>query len=170
MSGDLEMQGLNLSVFTNNVDTKSGGLTLSSESDKYLSLQLDYTISHKPVMTDIIIGRTGDLISCSNDRLTDVQDPIDDQDAVTKKFLDNAINILQNEVIELEEELEAIAPSLARGTYYYDETIITPGTSPSEAYFYIVDENNQVTNDYEKQEVLYYTTQIIEGLTRTWEK
>ena len=82
--------------------------------------------------------------------------------------MDDAVNILQNEVIELEEELEAIAPSLARGTYYYDKAVVLPNENPAIAHFYLIDDQNRVTDQYlDAAKVVLHNTNI-EGFTQTW--
>ena len=40
--------------------------------------------------------------------------------AVSKQLLDDNVEVLQNEIIELEEEIEALAPSLERGTWRFN--------------------------------------------------
>ena len=54
---------------------------------------------------------------------------IEDEDLITKKYVDDTKEFLQNEIIELEEEIDAIAPSLERGKWTFTAvgTVGQPG-------------------------------------------
>ena len=54
---------------------------------------------------------------------------VEDNEAVTKKYIDDKALYLQNEIIELEEEIDAIAPSVERGRWSFTAvgTVAQPG-------------------------------------------
>ena len=175
MSGDLIMEDPSLTVYTNRVSTHShSALNLSVDDDPFILLYAgdtlipDSIIGYKPLYIDTIRGRSFEYVSLSDNRIVDLKDPEDDQDAVTKKYVDDAVNILQNEVIELEEELEAIAPSLARGTYFYEKAVVLPTENPAIAHFYLIDDQNQVTDQYEEAAKVVIHNTNRENFTQTW--
>ena len=54
------------------------------------------------------------------DRVILKTEGVEDDEAVTKKYIDDATRYLQNEIIELEEEIDAIVPSVERGTWMFN--------------------------------------------------
>jgi hypothetical protein len=58
--------------------------------------------------------------------------------AVHKEYVSERFNYLQNEVLELEEEVDAIAPSVERGVYEYDENLTGPDDSPAPGKFFLL--------------------------------
>ena len=145
MTGDLIMSGTSVGLITNRIDTNNNaGIRLSIEGDQHLHLISGFVRSYKPLQTDIILGRSGNVISCSNDRLSDVQDPVEDQDAVTKKYLQDRILELQEEIIELEEEINALFPTVIRGTWMYEEF----NNIPPKGHYALLDNNDAKTNDF----------------------
>ena len=71
--------------------------------------------------------------------------------AVNKQYVDDRDELLRQDIIELEEEIDAIAPSLEYGTWKYQEpnsgNVIRP---PEPGTFYLVDEFGVVTDQYEE--------------------
>ena len=69
---------------------------------------------------------------------------------VNRKTLDEQTNILQNEVLELEEEISAIARSIDRGSWEWALTVSNYLDPLPAGKFYMVDGNNglAVTTDY----------------------
>ena len=61
-----------------------------------------------------------DLLNIGSEEIAYLGRSIEDEDLITKKYVDDAKDFLQNEIIELEEEIEAIAPSTERGTWAYN--------------------------------------------------
>ena len=52
-------------------------------------------------------------------RINKVADPQDIYDAVNKKYIDDKASFLQGEIVDLEEEIEAIIPSVERGAWKF---------------------------------------------------
>ena len=70
-----------------------------------------------------------DLLNISDREIAYLGQSIEDEDLITKKYVDDAKDFLQNEIIELEEEIEAIAPSVERGKWTFTAvgTVANPG-------------------------------------------
>jgi hypothetical protein len=58
-----------------------------------------------------------ELLSISGQEIAYLGRSIEDEDLVSKKYVDDADSILKNDIIELEEEIDAIAPSVERGQF-----------------------------------------------------
>ena len=56
---------------------------------------------------------------------------------VNKEYVNDEDNKLLNLIIELEEEIDAIAPSVERGTWKYNGTQSTSDANPGPGYFYL---------------------------------
>ena len=65
----------------------------------------------------IVKTNAQDLLSISDQEIAYLGRSIEDEDLVSKKYVDDADSILKNEIIELEEEIDAIAPSVERGQF-----------------------------------------------------
>ena len=70
-----------------------------------------------------------DILNIGSEEIAYLGRSIEDEDLITKKYVDDAKDFLQNEIIELEEEIEAIAPSTERGTWAYNPVgnVAAPG-------------------------------------------
>ena len=70
-----------------------------------------------------------DLLNISDREIAYLGQSIEDEDLITKKYVDDTKDFLQNEIIELEEEIEAIAPSVERGKWTFTAvgTVANPG-------------------------------------------
>ena len=56
----------------------------------------------------------------------------------TKKDVDDADAILSNQIIELEEEIESLAPSVERGQWFYDTLASNTARDPQSGHFYLL--------------------------------
>ena len=79
------------------------------------------------VQTDglLLKSKTGNFKYISADKdeiITDIEvnDDSVDKSLTTKLYVDNRDHILHQEIIELEEEIEALAPSIERGTWIFN--------------------------------------------------
>ena len=63
------------------------------------------------------------------DRVILKTEGVEDDEAVTKKYIDDVARHLQDEIVELEEEIDAIAPSVERGRWSFTAvgTVAQPG-------------------------------------------
>ena len=63
------------------------------------------------------------------DRVILKTEGVEDNEAVTKKYIDDVARHLQDEIVELEEEIDAIAPSVERGKWSFTAvgTVAQPG-------------------------------------------
>jgi len=70
-----------------------------------------------------------DLLNISEREVAYLGRSIEDEDLITKKYVDDTKEFLQNEIIELEEEIDAIAPSVERGKWTFTAvgTVGQPG-------------------------------------------
>ena len=82
---------------------------------------------------------------------------IDDNHAVTKKYVDDKGNELQQEIIELEEEIDALAPTLERGSWRFN-----PTGSASPAMFALYAAGTP-TNEYPQADQLFINTLDTDG-------
>ena len=60
-------------------------------------------------------------------RINKVADPQDIYDAVNKKYIDDKVSFLQGEIVDLEEEIEAIIPSVERGAWKFVSAVAVTG-------------------------------------------
>ena len=147
MTGDLILEGGSVGVITNRIDTNNDQglrITLQQEDWLLLSETLGVLYAYKPLLIDTIHGRTGTTVSFANDRIVDVQDPVDDQDAVTKKYLQDRIQELQGIITELEEEINALFPTVERGMWMYDAI----NTFPNDGHYVTLDVNDAIDSDF----------------------
>ena len=103
MTGDLEM------VKTNGVDPKIHTRWIDSSENSNLHIQHDGN-------TRIYVGR--DEVAFTR-RVQLNQEGVDDNHAVTKKYIDNADQHLHTLIDELEQEIDVIAPRLEAAQYTY---------------------------------------------------
>ena len=77
----------------------------------------------------VVKSNVQDLLDIGNQEIAYLGRSIEDEDLITKKYVDDTKDFLQNEIIELEEEIEAIAPSTERGTWSYNPVgnVAAPG-------------------------------------------
>ena len=112
MTGDLIVKA---DVHTNRVDTTF----IDSGENSNLKLQ------HNGI-TKVYVGR--EQVTITNPLQLNTEGT-DDNHAVTKKYIDDTKDYLQQEIIELEEEIDAIAPSVERGRWTFTAvgTVGQPG-------------------------------------------
>ena len=77
-----------------------------------------------------------------------IEDTDIDQQIVNKRFLDEKVSRLQLEINELEEEINAIAPTVQRGTWAYNANAIVPNTAPGDGNFYLQEDGSTIVTDY----------------------
>ena len=61
-----------------------------------------------------------DIFNIGQNEVAYLGETIEDKDLVTKKYVDDADEELRQDIIELEEEIDAIAPASERGTWAYN--------------------------------------------------
>ena len=61
-----------------------------------------------------------DLFDVGQNEVAYLGETIEDEDLVTKKYVDDADEALRQDIIELEEEIDAIAPASERGTWAFN--------------------------------------------------
>ena len=75
--------------------------------------------------------------------------------AVNKQYVDDRDELLRQDIIELEEEIDAIAPSLEYGTWKYEEPTGANVTRPPiSGTFYLVSALGAVTDQYEESVII----------------
>ena len=75
-----------------------------------------------------------DLLNISEQEIAYLGRSIEDEDLITKKYVDDTKEFLQQEIIELEEEIEAIAPSVERGSWEFNISGTVSGPGKFTAY------------------------------------
>ena len=77
----------------------------------------------------VVKSNVQDLLNIGEREIAYLGESIEDEDLITKKYVDDAKDFLQNEIIELEEEIDAIAPSVERGKWTFTAvgTVGQPG-------------------------------------------
>lgn len=83
--------------------------------------------------SDEYVKRAGDTMSnflSLRDNLGETQYATDDAHATTKFYVDSRFR-------EIEEEIDGIAPSVQRGTWYYNGTEVTANRPPGNGFFYL---------------------------------
>jgi len=109
-----------LGVFSN---SEGSALRLGTTRDRVYVGHNDVSINGPVKVGEIQEKNNGDGIKVSNNltmsdnKLTGLPEAVDDSDAVPLVQLQENVDILQNEIIELEEEINAIAPSVERGQF-----------------------------------------------------
>ena len=61
-----------------------------------------------------------DIFNIGQNEVAYLGETIEDEDLVTKKYVDDADEVLRQDIIELEEEIDAIAPASERGTWAFN--------------------------------------------------
>jgi hypothetical protein len=88
--------------------------------------------------------------------------------AVNKEYVDNRDEILQQEIIELEEEIDAIAPSTQRGEWHFDRT----NTPPDPGDYYLLKGasglNPEATELYNEADGVVFHNVDAHGVINTW--
>ena len=90
-------------------------------------------------------------------KIVNLADPTEDFDAATKKYVDDNDQKLQNEIIELEEEIEALAPTLERGSWRFN-----PAGSASPA-MYAMYAMGTTTSEYPQADQIFINTIDTDG-------
>ena len=109
-----------LGVFSN---SDSSALRLGTTRDRVYVGHDDVSINGPVKVGEIQEKSNGNGIKVSNtltmsdNKLTGLPEAVDDTDAVPLVQLLDNVSILQNEIVELEEEIDAIAPSVERGQF-----------------------------------------------------
>ena len=114
--------------------------------------------------SDEYVKRAGDTMSgflTLRDRLGETQYATEDAHATTKFYVDSRFR-------EIEEEIDGIAPSVQRGTWYYNGTEATANRPPGNGFFYLQKNNNgtqSVVSTYGACDQIVMSTQNSDGET-----
>ena len=114
-----------LGVFSN---TDGSALRLGTTRDRVYVGHND-TSFNGPIRVDEIQEKTvGEGVQIT-DRVILKTEGVEDDEAVTKKYIDDVARHIQDEIVELEEEIDAIAPSVERGRWTFTAvgTVAQPG-------------------------------------------
>ena len=90
---------------------------------------------------------------------------------VNKEYVDNRDQILQEQIIELEEEIDAIAPSVQRGNWEVDQSVTQGDASVGLGKFYLVKTAGagfDVTTNYAEADGIVLSNTDLENDTHTW--
>ena len=130
-----DADGLESTVIALNIDSgqnsslnlKHNGSTKVYIGENQTSIQGDIKLNSGS--GTVVKSNVQDLLNISEREIAYLGQSIEDKDLVTKKYVDDAKDFLQNEIIELEEEIEAIAPSVERGKWMFTAvgTVGQPG-------------------------------------------
>ena len=124
-----------LGRYGDNVDDAKGDVTYTwNEGVTFESDGSDVVIAASPTGAERV-NRT-------------IEDTDIEQQIVNKRFLDEKVDRLQLEINELEEEINAIAPTVQRGTWAYNANAIVPNTAPGDGNFYLQEDGSTIVTDY----------------------
>ena len=135
------------SIKTLNIDNaQNSGLHLrhSGSSKVYIGsddVAFASNIKFNRAQPTIIKNNTQDLISVGTNEIQYLGISVEDNDIITKKYVDDI-------AIELEEEINAIAPTVQRGTWAYNASAIVANTAPGDGNFYLQEDGSTVVTDY----------------------
>ena len=135
------------SIKTLNIDNaQNSGLHLrhSEKSKIYIGaddVAFASDIKFNRVQPTIIKNNTQDLVSIGSNEIQYLGISVEDNDIITKKYVDDI-------AIELEEEINAIAPTVQRGTWAYNANAIVPNTAPGDGNFYLQEDGSTIVTDY----------------------
>ena len=73
--------------------------------------------------------------------------------AVNKEYVDARDELLRQDIIELEEEIDAIAPSIEYGTWEWEQPTSNL-SAPEKGKFYLLDGSNQLTTEYKDTKII----------------
>ena len=111
--------------------------TLYSE---YIKLHAENDLTFQ-AEDDIIFYSGSDIVfnSVSKEIVNrEINEIIDPKQITTKEYVDAQDAILNNQILELEEEIDAIAPSVERGQWFYDTTATNTARDPQSGHFYLL--------------------------------
>ena len=112
------------------------------------------------VIVDGVAGADGDLAGLLN---VYRKDEIDEQ----QEKQDIQIEENTQDIIELEEEIEALAPTFARGQWDY-EAPSNPLSSPAEGTYFTLNENEVISNEFaDTAEIIFHNKDALEAI-HTW--
>ena len=122
------------------------GTTVSSEWKLTVDAQKEITINSDTGNVNIIAGNDSAEVVYRN-----IDETSDPKQITNKEYVDDRDDLLRQDIIELEEQIDAIAPSLEYGTWKYEEPAAGNATRPpASGTFFLVDELGAVTHEYEK--------------------
>jgi len=128
-----------------NLVSNENNVSLGSKKDAWIAAGGDALIE---AVGDITLNGVGPTSSEKIPRKL-FKDSSPDKQITNKEYVDAQDLILQNEIIELEEELEALAPSLERGTWTFN-----PLGSAGVGQFALFAQG-QITNEYPQADALF---------------
>ena len=114
-----------LGVFSN---SEGSALRLGTTRDRVYVGHNDVSINGPLKVDEIQEKNAGGGIEIT-DRVILKTEGVEDDEVVTKKYIDDKTRHLQDEIVELEEEIDAIAPSVERGKWGFTAvgTVAQPG-------------------------------------------
>ena len=86
-------------------------------------------------------------LSLDGNKITNLSQPTNDNDAANKQYVDDRDELLRQDIIELEEEIDAIAPSVEYGTWAWQNPQ-SIGDPPADGTFHLLNASSASTNDY----------------------
>lgn len=134
-------------------------------SDAVLKYIAGIQVTAPAVVTEAVIvdgtaGADGDLAGLLN---VYRKDEIDEQQEVQ----DVQIEKNKQDIVELEEEIEALAPSFDRGEWDYKEPS-DPANMPAEGNYFILDTNGNSTADFANAHEILFNNKDVQDITHTW--
>jgi len=105
-----------LGVFSN---SDGSALRLGTTRDRVYVGHNDTSFNGPIKVDEIQEKNTGKGVEFA-DRVILKTEGVEDDEAVTKKYIDDAARLLQNEIVELEEEIDALAPTMERGSWRFN--------------------------------------------------
>ena len=142
-----------------------GNIQLSDANAHFKHIIGSDVTSENVVTSAIIVDGTEGLNDSNLAGLLNVykKDEIDAQQEVQ----DVQIEKNKQNIVELEEEIEALAPSLDRGNWDYKEPT-NPADMPAEGTYFILDDSQNITTDFANAHEILFNNKDIEDINHTW--
>ena len=101
----------------------------------------------------------------------DIDETSEDKQITNKEYVDAQDDKLHQEIIELEEEIDAIAPSVERGVWTYDTTANNTIVQPKEGHYYLqkaLNGGKDFTQEYSEVDFIILHNKDKNGVDHQW--
>ena len=128
--------------------------TITEVDDLMLNKQdtgVSYTKTETDSLLDNVVDSADVYTKTETDSLVNNKADVSTVNDVTSRLTST-----ENDIVELEEEIEALAPSFDRGHWIHDPITGASGAAPGQGAYYIVDDNATVTQEFNDTRQIYF--------------
>ncbi len=142
-----------------------GNIQLPNANSRFKNIIGHDVTSENVVTTALIVDGTEGLNDSNLAGLLNVykKDEIDEQQEVQ----DVQIEKNKQNIVELEEEIEALAPSFDRGDWDYKEPS-NPANMPEEGTYFLLDNAQNLTTDFANAHEILFNNKDVQDINHTW--